>query len=409
MKIPLTELQKFYLKQQHAVERDSRVSDRIKAVLLYDEGWEQKQIAQALQVHETTIWRHLAEYEQSGNLYPEGGGSSSKLNVAQTQELITHLEQNTYPSTKEIIAYVSCSYGIKYSQQGMYDWLIGHNFSYKKPKGTPARYDEQKQESFIKKYEELKANLGLGEIILFMDSVHPTSATKITYGWIKKGVDKLIATTSGHGRVNLTGAIDLNTMSITTHEYEAINGSSTVEFLKIIETKYPDAHKIHIIADNGRAHTANEVQLFLSNSNAVNRLYLAQEYNMHLPSNSVKLSKKITAQLNQILIKEPSLFKDKSILNTGDLTSLTLLSALRDISPHPRIIMHPLPAYSPNLNPAERIWKVTNEMVRNNVVFKTYFEFRTKIHEFYNVTWNQISESLRSRINDKFQKLKPAI
>lgn len=36
MKISLTETQKFDFKQQHNVERGSRVSDRIKAVLLHD-------------------------------------------------------------------------------------------------------------------------------------------------------------------------------------------------------------------------------------------------------------------------------------------------------------------------------------------------------------------------------------
>jgi DNA-binding NarL/FixJ family response regulator len=53
MKIILTSSQKIVLEQQHKLERDSRVCDRIKAVLLCSEGWSQKQIAQALRIHET--------------------------------------------------------------------------------------------------------------------------------------------------------------------------------------------------------------------------------------------------------------------------------------------------------------------------------------------------------------------
>jgi len=45
--------------------------------------------------------------------------------------------------------------------------------------------------------------------ILFIDAVHPTMPTKIGYGWIKKGVDKPIATTSSKTRVNIIGAIGL--------------------------------------------------------------------------------------------------------------------------------------------------------------------------------------------------------
>ena len=71
--------------------------------------------------------------------------------------------------------------------------------------------------------------------------------------------------------------------------------------------------------------------------------------------------------------------------------------------------MHTLPPYSPNLNPIERVWKVTNERVRNNVVFKTCAEFKYKIHKFFNSTWDTISSELTDRINDNFQKLKPLV
>lgn len=407
MKITLTEMQKFYLEQQHRVEPNSDISDRIKAILLANKGWTQKHIAEALLINETTVSKHIHDYLEKQKLNNKSGGSTSKLDENQTQELISHLEKNTYPSTKEIIAYVKQKYGISYTQQGMYDWLTQHEFSYKKPKGTPAKYDEGRQAAFIEKYEELKANLKPGEIILFMDSVHPTSATKITYGWIRTGVEKLIATTAGHGRMNLTGAINLDTMSIITREYETINGSSTVEFLKAIEAANPLATKINIIADGGKAHTASEVQLFLSERDAVNRLYLEETHGLQLPNNSVKLPKKMITQLREILSTDPTLFNDASILDMDKLTAKSLLSALREVLPHPKFVMHPLPPYSPNLNPIERVWKVVNERVRNNVVFKTCAEFKTKIHEFYNVTWDTISSELRGRINDNFQTLKP--
>ena len=141
MKINLTETQKFYLEQQHKVEPNSDISDRIKAILLANEGWAQKQIAQALRIHVTTVWGHLNDYLLKQKLNNNSGGSSSKLDETQTQELIVHLESNTYPSTKEIVAYVKSTYGINYTQQGMYDWLTHHKFSYKKPKGTPAKCD----------------------------------------------------------------------------------------------------------------------------------------------------------------------------------------------------------------------------------------------------------------------------
>lgn len=81
-------------------------------------------------IHETTVWNHLNDYVEERNLYPDGGGSASKLDDLQTKELILHLDQNTYPSTKEIIEYVQLKYGVIYTQQGMYDWLSKQKFSY---------------------------------------------------------------------------------------------------------------------------------------------------------------------------------------------------------------------------------------------------------------------------------------
>ena len=69
--------------------------------------------------------------------------------------------------------------------------------------------------------------------------------------------------------------------------------------------------------------------------------------------------------------------------------------------------MHILPPYSPNLNPIERLWKVMNEFSRNNQVFKNFNEFKEKIHNFFDETWDEISEDFRTRINDNFQTLKP--
>ena len=68
MKIRLTEAQIIYLEERHKAEHDGRIRDRIKAVLLHDKGWTYKQIAEALLIHETTVWGYLSEYLREGKL-----------------------------------------------------------------------------------------------------------------------------------------------------------------------------------------------------------------------------------------------------------------------------------------------------------------------------------------------------
>ena len=54
-KIVLSESEKAHLEICHQTSNDSRECDRIKAVLLYSEGWKVVKIAQALRLHQTTI------------------------------------------------------------------------------------------------------------------------------------------------------------------------------------------------------------------------------------------------------------------------------------------------------------------------------------------------------------------
>ncbi len=270
MKINLTPDQKTTLEKQHKSERDGRIRDRIKAVLLCSEGWTQRQIAQALRINESTVAEHLNDYLYlEGKLKPENGGAISKLNYHQTSELMAHLEDNTYTSTLNIVAYVYETYAVSYTQQGMCDWLAKHHFSYKKPKESPGKADPIKQQQFINEYNQLKLTKAKDAPILFMDSVHPTQATKVAYGWIKTGTDKVIASTASRTRINITGAINLASMSVTHNSYATVNASTTIDFLRLLELQYSEAPQIHVILDQSGYHRSSEVAQFVSNSRIV--------------------------------------------------------------------------------------------------------------------------------------------
>ena len=77
-----------------------------------------------------------------------------------------------------------------------------------------------------------------GDLVLFGDFVHPTQQIRLGYGWIKKGKDSIIEVNSARKRVNLMATLDLSPMNCTYKDYETINGTSAVEFLKFLEAKY---------------------------------------------------------------------------------------------------------------------------------------------------------------------------
>lgn len=57
--------------------------------------------------------------------------------------------------------------------------------------------------------------------------------------------------------------------------------------------------------------------------------------------------------------------------------------ALQDGAALLNIELHFLPAYSPNLNPIERLWKIMNEEVRNNVFLSPQKTFGRLLSIFY--------------------------
>lgn len=102
----LSDEERVQLKAQHKKERDKRICDRIKAVLLYDKEWSFQEIAEVLLLTEEAIRHHVSEYKSSKKLKPEGGGSEEKLSAEQVQKLESHLENHTYLYVKDIVAYV---------------------------------------------------------------------------------------------------------------------------------------------------------------------------------------------------------------------------------------------------------------------------------------------------------------
>ena len=58
----LTGTERAQLRLQHKRERDSRICDRIKSVILFNDRWTPDNIAKALLITEDSVRRHIKEY-----------------------------------------------------------------------------------------------------------------------------------------------------------------------------------------------------------------------------------------------------------------------------------------------------------------------------------------------------------
>ena len=77
-----------------------------------------------------------------------------------------------------------------------------------------------------------------------------------------------------------------------------------------------------------------------------------------------------------------------------------------------KIKIHFLPPYSPNLNPIERLWKLTNERTLYNRYYEKFSDFKKAFLGFLRGLFEPTREiigTLRKRINDNFHVMKLAV
>jgi transposase len=161
------------------------------------------------------------------------------------------LETHTYVKAADICAYVKETYGVTYHTKSMNVWLVNHGFSYKKPKPVPAKANPELQQKFVEEYQQLCETTPEDEPILFLDAVHPTMATKISYGWLKTGTTKTIDATASRTRMNIVGTIDLKTMKVVAKHFDTVNSESMVTYFETLKSMYAQVKTLHVILDRG--------------------------------------------------------------------------------------------------------------------------------------------------------------
>ena len=260
------------LKAFHKLQRDRKKADRVKAVVLLGTGWSVSEVAEALLVDEATIRSWHGKYVKGGEnelialCYT---GKQPLLNDAQQKELADHLDQKTYIDSKAIAVHIYQTYKIKYSQSGLKDLLHRIGFVYKKPKHVPGKLDPEKQEEFLDEYAKLRKNKGENDPIYFCDACHPQHNSQPAYGWIRRGKDKELPSNGGRKRVNINGAVNIETLDIATDFSKSVNGESSLRLFRKIEARHPDAEKIHVICDNASYYKSSWLKEKLKGSKIV--------------------------------------------------------------------------------------------------------------------------------------------
>ena len=264
---------------------DALVWKRARTFLLLDAGYDDKTICEILDIGPTVLteWRFtfagigLSLFELKDYSQRQG-----HLSLEQERATQAHFTEHSARNVDEICAYILAAYGQNYSSAGAAKLMRRLGFVYKKPQSLPAQADEAKQAAFIARYEALMTGLEADEMVVFSDAVHPEHQSRPAHGWYPKGQKTALKAASGRKRLNIQGALDLETFQFTFVEGEKINAETTRQMLEKLEAKNPAMKAIHVFLDNARYHHAKILQPWLESSERRIKLHFLPPYAPHL-------------------------------------------------------------------------------------------------------------------------------
>ncbi len=260
MKGFLTPEQRYELLRELRIEHNAKYSDRIKTILLLDDGKKYVDIATFLFLDEGTIRNYRKRYVEGGilglltDMY---SGKRCQLSPKERDILERKLSETIFLDSKEVASFIKKEFKVEYSISGVTALAHSLGFVYKKAKAVPGKANKEKQELFIKEYLRLKEK-SEGKIY-FSDSVHPHHNAVISYGWIKKGKDFEVLSNTGRYHLNINGAIDIETMEMVTRSCEWVNADSICNLLHALRAKNACGEMIYLILDNARYNRSSKV------------------------------------------------------------------------------------------------------------------------------------------------------
>lgn len=279
-----------------------KYADRIRVILLLDQGWTIRKVSEALFLDPSTIHRYRASYIEGGleRLIHDGYfGKRCLLSPEQQDLLSSHLEQSPPLASKEVIEYVLDEFGVEYSISGVTALLHRLGFSYRKPDPKPSKANPKDQAEFKRRLAIIRSKMKSNDHLYFADAAHPQMNSMPMYGWYRKGERTFLPTNASRTRANLLGLVDLDAQETIIRSFKSINENSTLSMIEILERKHQESSCVTVVTDNASYFKSNAVKERLKKSN-VRFIYL--------------------------------------------------------------------PAYSPNLNPIERLWKY----LQKNILYNTY-------------------------------------
>lgn len=338
MELPLSDQNYYRIREQYKKTKNKQDANRLNIILLKHKQYAQVEIADILNMDENTISTWIRKFQSVETI-------EEYLTLKYTQ----YLGKLTYTSLGKIDA-----------------WVGDKTLSDTKP--IVAHVKEQ----FGVEY----SNSGINKLLHRLGFSYKSS-------------------------VAIPSKLDIDKQADFVKKYEDIESKLTDKSAIFFMDAVHPQHNTHTLKGWLRKGVSNYI---LTNSGR-NRLNINGLYNPHNQDAIVTYHDTINAQatielLNKLKIRYPSYESLYVFCDNARYYVSKVLKAY--LAENPQIILIHLPAYSPNLNLIERLWKYLRKEVINGCYYEQFCSFKAAIVSFFDKI-DQHQEALSKFIGQKFR------
>jgi transposase len=156
----------------------------------------------------------------------------------------------------EVCDWVEKTFGRRFTAAGMRKLLVRVGCSFHKASAFLFKADHGKQEEFVAQYEQDKEKVQAeGWRRYFVDGVHPLYGLEVVfYCWLLAGQRFEMGVGGGRKRLNILGAYCPDDMEYLDRRYsdENLNAQSVIELFELMMARHPQTRHFRIYLDNTR-------------------------------------------------------------------------------------------------------------------------------------------------------------
>jgi transposase len=221
------------LTRMYKNEKNKTRANRINIILLLHKGYSGLEISSILNLDQDTVSKWKNSYQTRtddeswlNDCYKPYFGKLSCHDISMLRDYIrTFMAGNK----KEIHSFLEKSLSVSYTMSGLNKLLHRTFHSFQTIHKLPGKCPIAQQQPWIDAFKEKLQNMDLlSEVILFMDSVHPTHNTVYSKVWTEIGLPRRICSNTGRNRLNISGAYNPINQALVIVEDTTVNGDTTI-------------------------------------------------------------------------------------------------------------------------------------------------------------------------------------